>query len=254
MNVYQMLAYETMRTVFGPWLELAFRIRSEGTYNMPHDGGALLICNHRSVLDPLALMNEVDRHIHFVAGSHGFVVPMVKTFYRMTGMVRLSLKGGDSSSLGLDEAVELLKEGEIVGIFPEGIESFMRPDRVSKISYFRTGFARIALEAGVPVIPAAVIPGAEVELPPVPGQVVKTYVKHPAADEGPLRFMLYKRVLVRIGTPIDLSGFKDGPLTKAAIDTLSGKLRRVVMKLYDGEDLERFMTGGLPFDIYTDRV
>ncbi|HEY5526646.1 MAG TPA: lysophospholipid acyltransferase family protein [Candidatus Anoxymicrobiaceae bacterium] len=254
MNVYQMLAYESMRTFFGPWLTFAFRIRTEGAQNIPKEGGALLICNHRSVLDPIALMTEVDRYIHFVAGAHGFVIPTLKTFYHMTGMVRLSLKGGTRSGKGLDEAVELMKDGEIVGIFPEGIESFMRPDRASKISYFRTGFARMALEAGVPIIPVAVIPTEEIKLPAIPARIVSSYVDHPAAKEGSMRFMLYKRVLVRIGVPIDLSGFLEEPLTKNSIDTLSGKLRRVVIKLYNGEDLERFVTGDLPFDVYTDRV
>ena len=55
-------------------------------------------------------------------------------------------------------------------------------------------------------------------------------------------------------TVSDLEGFMDEPLTKNAIDTLSGKLRRVVIKLYNGEDLDRFLTGKLPFDAYTDRV
>lgn len=254
MNVYQLLAYEGMRTFFGPWLSLAFRIHSEGADNVPDEGGALLICNHRSILDPLALMTEVDRYIHFVAGSHGFVVPMVRTFYHMTGMVRLSLKGGDKSEKGMTDAVRLLEDGEIVGIFPEGIESFMRPDRVSKISYFRTGFARLALEAGVPIIPAAVIPQEEVKLPPIPGKIVGSYVEHPATQEGSLRIMLYRKILVRVGKPISLEGYLEEPLTKNAIDTLSGKVRRVVMKLYNGEDLERFLTGKLPFDVYTDRV
>lgn len=254
MNVYQMLAYESMRTFFGPWLTFAFRIHSEGAQNIPKDGGALLICNHRSVLDPVALMTEVDRYIHFVAGSHGFVVPMVKTIYHMTGMVKLSLKGGNRSGKGLDEAVQLMKDGEIVGIFPEGIESFMRPDRASKISYFRTGFARMALEAGVPIIPVAVVPTEEVKLPALAAKFANALLDHPAAQDGPVNFMLSKKMVVRVGKPIDLGGFLDEPLTKTAIDTLSGKLRRIVIKLYNGEDLERFLEGSKPFDIYTDRV
>ncbi|MHB8895446.1 MAG: lysophospholipid acyltransferase family protein [Candidatus Geothermincolia bacterium] len=254
MNVYQMLAYESMRTFFGPWLTFAFRIKAEGVQNIPKEGGALLICNHRSVLDPVALMTEIDRYIHFVAGSHGFVVPMVKTFYHMTGMVKLSLKGGTRSGRGLDEAVQLMKDGEIVGIFPEGIESFMRPDKASKISYFRTGFARMALEAGVPIIPVAVVPTEEVKLPAVPARLLRLYVDGSTATEGSVKFMLYRKILVRIGRPIDLTGFLEQPLTKNSIDTLSGKLRRVVIKLYNGEDLERFVKGELPFDIYTDRV
>ncbi len=240
MNVYQTLAYETMRTFFGPWLSFAFRISSEGADNVPADGGALLVCNHRSILDPLALMNEIDRYIHFVAGSHGFVVPTARTLYHMTGMVRLSLKGGTRSGRGMDEAVRLMRDGEIVGIFPEGIESFMRPDKASRISYFRTGFARMALEAGVPVIPAVCVPAEEIRLSSIPGKLVGSFADHPAAMEGPSRLTLYRRIQVRIGKPIELSGFLEQPLTKSAIDTLSGKLRRVIIKLYNGEDLDFF--------------
>jgi len=254
MNVYQMLAYEGMRTFLGPWLTFAFRIHSEGADNIPDEGGALLICNHRSVLDPVALMTEIDRYIHFVGGSRGFVVPTVKTLYNMTGMVKLSMKGGTRMGRGLDEAAQLMKDGEIVGIFPEGIESFMRPDRASKISYFRTGFARMALEAGVPIIPAAVVPTEEVRLPELSSKMINRAIDHPALRGGSMRFVLYKRVVVRVGKPIDLSGFLEQPLTKTAIDTLSGKLRRIVIKLYNGEDLETFVEGKTAFDIYTDRV
>lgn len=255
MNIYQMLAYEGMRTFLGPWLTFAFRINSEGAGNVPDDGGALLVCNHRSILDPLALMTEVERYIHFVAGgTHGFVIPTVRTLYHMSGMVKLSLKGGARSGKGMDQAVQLMKDGEIVGIFPEGIESFMRPDKASRISYFRTGFARMALEAGVPIIPAAVIPSEEVRIPAVTQRLLGEYMDHPAAREGTARLMLHKRMLVRIGRPIPLGGFLDEPLTKIAIDTLTGKLRRIVIKMYNGEDLDRFVYGKKPFDIYTDRV
>jgi 1-acyl-sn-glycerol-3-phosphate acyltransferase len=243
MNVYQMLAYESMRTFFGPWLTFAFRIRAEGADNIPAEGGALLICNHRSVLDPVALMTEVDRYIHFMAvGSRGFLVPTVKTLYHMTGMVNLSTKAGNRAGKGLDQAVQLMRDGEIVGIFPEGIESFMRPDKASRISYFRTGFARMALEAGVPIIPAAVVHHEDLTL-----TSSGLLSREDAAN-------ISGRMLLRIGRPIDLAGFLEEPLTKNAIDTLSGKLRRIVIKLYNGEDLDRFIRGMQPFDIYTDRV
>lgn len=253
MNVYQMIAYEGVRTFVGPWLSFAFRVRSEGTENIPPSGGALLICNHRSIIDPLSLMCTVDRYVHFVAGFQGFVVPMVKTLYHMTGMVKLSMKSARHSAKGVDEAVQLMKDGEIVGIFPEGIESFMRPDKSSKISYFRTGFARMALEAQVPIIPAVVIPQEETRMPPASGKLASHHSSR-GTREGALRFLFYKHVLVRVGRPIDLSGFLDEPMSKSAIDTLSGKLRRVVIKLYHGKDLDRFLTGEKPFDVYTDRV
>jgi len=99
-----------------------------------------------------------------------------------------------------------------------------------------------------------VVPTEEVKLPELSSRVLNRAIDHPAVRGGSMRFILYKRVVVRIGKPIDLSGFLEQPLTKTAIDTLSGKLRRIVIKLYNGEDLERFVEGKLPFDIYTDRV
>lgn len=254
MNIYQMLAYEGMRTFVGPWVSLALRVHVDGADNIPDECGALLVCNHRSMLDPLVLMTEVDRFMHFIAGAQGSVLPMLKTFYRMTGTVRPSGKDGRRAATGLDEAARLLDAGELVCVFPEGIDSLMRPDMTSQVSYFRTGFARVALDAGVPIIPAAIIPTDEIKLPPIAEQVVESYEQHTSVKRAPFKYLLYKKVLLRIGSPISLEGFTKEPLTKASIDMLSGKVRQVIMKLYNGWELDRFMYGKVPFDVYTDRV
>lgn len=248
MNVYQMLGYETIRTVLGPWVEFGFRVRSEGTENIPEEGGALLICNHCSIIDPLVLMTQVDRYINFMAGSRGMILPVLRTLYHMTGMVGLPLR---SSARGLDRAISLMKNGELVGISPEGADSFTRLDRATKISHFRTDFVRIALEAGVPVIPAAVIPEEKRKLPDILSfsRSPKGFSKKEAES-----FLNYRSILVRVGKPISLENVREMLLNKATIDMLSGKLRRVIMKLYSGEDLDRFMTGEKSFDICNERV
>jgi 1-acyl-sn-glycerol-3-phosphate acyltransferase len=251
MNVYQMLAYEGVRTFLGPWVAFALRVRSEGTENIPEEGGALLVCNHRSTLDPLILINEVDREIRFLMGAKGSLVPLVRTFSRMAAGAHIPINRRNSV-MGIDEAVRLLEAGELVGVFPEGLESSMRPDRASGVRYFRTGFARVALEAGVPIIPAAMIPGDEIQVPIVGAALRRA--RGGASVEGPLKSMLHSSVLLRIGRPIGLEEFEDKPLTKSSIDMLSGKVRKVIIKLYNGEDLERFATGELPFDVYTDRI
>lgn len=249
-----MLAYEGARTFIGPWVSFALRVHSEGTDNVPDEGGALLVCNHRSMLDPLVLMTEVDRFMHFVAGAGGSVVPMLKTFYRMTGTVGRPAERGRRAPTGLEDAARFLDAGELVCVFPEGIDSLMRPDRISKVSYFRTGFARLALDAGVPIIPVAIIPTDEIKLPPIAEQVVETYEQHTPVNAGPFKYLLYKKVLLRVGTPVSLEGFAGERPTKASIDRLSGKMRQVIMKLYYGDDLDRFLYGQAPFDVYTDRV
>lgn len=247
MNVYQMLAYESARTLFGPWLSFTFRISSEGSENIPRDGGALLICNHKSTLDPIALMTEIDRYIHFIAGSKGFIIPNIRTLYHMTGMVKLSGRAGSRPGRELEDAVRLMKDGEIVGIFPEGIGAFMRPDGGGRIRYFRTGFARLALEAGVPIIPVAVVHHGELKANGARAGAGKlARAASPSSSNG--------RMLIRVGRPVDLDRIANDPITKNTIDTLSGKLRRIVIKLHDGEDLDRFVYGNQPFDILTDRV
>ena len=59
---------------------------------------------------------------------------------------------------------------------------------------------------------------------------------------------------MRVGKPLDLSPIYDGEPTKLDIDRISGRIRRIVEKLYNGEDLDRFVYGDRPFDVLRERV
>lgn len=252
MNVYEIIGYEALRTFFGPFLDLLLRVKLEGEQNTPEEGGALLILNHSSILDIPVLATHVDRYIHFLASSTG-IIPVARSLYRMSGVRDVLAKRGGPILSDEDKAIQLLEEGEIVGVFPEGIEFFTRPQKATRVGYFRTDFARIALKAKVPIIPVAIIPQEEAKLP-LPARLMDVLISPSAEKDRPVRLRIYKRIFVRIGKPVSLSGYLKEPLSKVAIDTLSGKIRRIVIKLYDGEDLDRFLTGEKPFDIYTDRV
>ena len=82
---------------------------------------------------------------------------------------------------------------------------------------------------------------------------MKRFFDHPEFQNG-VRRTYYRRVRVRIGRPIELHQYCDEKMTKELIDRISGKGRRIVIKLFNGEDLDRFLTGETPFDIFTDRV
>ncbi len=254
MNVYQCLFYESLRDIIGPPLGLLLRMKCEGAGNVPHEGGALIISNHRNpVLDPMSIARSVSRPVNFVAASVAFKLPGVSQLFKGVGAVPMDVFGGRQSRDDMNQAVRMLQEGELVGVFPEGVHTIAHLNSVSKIGNFRTGFARIALRARVPIIPAAVIGQGERNLPNIPHALVKPFFDHPEFQDG-VRWTYYKRVHVRIGRPIELGPYLDQPVNKALIDEISGKLRRVVIKLYDGEDLDRFLTGETPFDIYHDRV
>lgn len=253
MNVYQVLVYNTSRWVLGPAVASMVRLKCEGASNVPAEGGALLVSNHRSLMDPIAVGMSVERHVSFAAGSFAFSVPLVSTAFKAWGAIPINVFGGEKSKKDLDAAVELLKQGELVGVFPEGVHTMSHPHRVSKIQSFRTGFARVALRARVPIIPIAVVGHGERNLPTVPYPLVKPFFDHPEFQDG-VQWIYYRRVRVRIGRPLDLFGFYGEELDKKLIDQVSGKVRRVIMKLYNGEELDRFLTGEKPFDIVYDRV
>jgi len=253
MDLKQSLFYESVRFFIGPFLSLHTRLQSEGAENVPAEGGALLISNHRSLEDPFLIALSVDRQINFAAASFAFYFPVVRELIGMMGIFPLSISGGRESRKSLSEALELLKAGELVGIFPEGIYAISAPDKVDRITVFRTGFVRLALDARVPVIPVAVVGLEERKLPRVPGWLAQPFVGNDAVREG-VSWIYYRRARVRIGVPLDLSPFYEEPLTKELIDRISGKVRRVIIKLYNGEDRERFLYGTRPFDLARDRV
>lgn len=253
MNVYQVLVYNTSRWVMGPVVARMVRLKCDGAENVPETGGALIVSNHRSLMDPVAIGMCVDRHISFAAGSFAFNVPLVSTAFKAWGAIPINVFGGEKSKKDLDAAVELLEQGELVGVFPEGVHTMSHPHRVSKIQTFRTGFARVALRARVPIIPVAVVGLGERNLPTVPYSMVKPFFDHPEFRQG-VQWIYYRRVRLRIGRPLDLSELYDEELTKSLIDQVSGKVRRVIIKLYNGEEPDRFLTGERPFDIAYDRV
>ncbi len=252
MKVYGLLAYETLKTFMGPVASAGLRLRIEGEENIPAKGGVLLISNYNSFLDPVSIVCSVGRPIHFMPGPRGLVMPLVRTFYAVAGDLFLLSDLGQRGKETRERSMDLLGEGELVGMFPEGIGPFHNPLRRKGITYFRTECVHIALMAEVPVMPVAVIPGRKADRSPEPLSF-ETSGSRKRGDEKKARPAIHG-TLVRIGRPILLDGYYEEPLTKSLVDSLSGKLRRVVTRLYKGENLERFLTGEEPFDIYTDRV
>jgi 1-acyl-sn-glycerol-3-phosphate acyltransferase len=253
MDIKNMLFYEAARLVIGPVADWHYHINVEGQENVPEAGAALVVSNHRSILDPVVVGYSVDRYINFAAASYTFKMPIVKQLYSWAGAFPLSIYGGSESDRNINRAGNLLANGELVGLFPEGVQSFFNPHRVTKIATFKTGFAKLALESKVPIIPCTVIAEEERELPKIPGFLVSAYVKLDDASEG-IRFITYRDVTCRIGRPIDLSPYFDEDPTKALIDRIAGRIRRIIIKLYDGEDLDRFLTGDKKFDFVRDKV
>jgi 1-acyl-sn-glycerol-3-phosphate acyltransferase len=146
--------YRLAGIVTGPPVKALFRLRAKGTENLPREGGYVLSANHLSNFDPwpLGLPLLPERQIRFMAKSELFRSPLWPIL-RFGGAFKVRRGEGDTEAIAT--AVELAREGEVVAIFPEGTrrtKGLVKKHRARP----HTGAARVALEAGVPLIPAAI--------------------------------------------------------------------------------------------------
>jgi 1-acyl-sn-glycerol-3-phosphate acyltransferase len=138
----------------GPPVKLLFRLKSSGTEHLPREGGYVLSANHLSNFDPwpLGLPLFPRRQIRFMAKSELFRSPL-RPILRFGGA--FEVRRGEGDTMAIETAVRLAREGEVVAIFPEGTRR--KKGLVKKHQARpRTGAVRVALEAGVPLIPAAI--------------------------------------------------------------------------------------------------
>jgi 1-acyl-sn-glycerol-3-phosphate acyltransferase len=135
----------------GTALRVAFRLRYEGLHNIPRTGPALLACNHISVLDPpiIALAPSArGRTVRFLTAAEFFERPVIG--WGLRRIRQIPVRRGEKDIAALEEVASLIRRGALAGIFPEGGVGD------GPLQRGRRGAARIALAAGVPVVPAAI--------------------------------------------------------------------------------------------------
>jgi 1-acyl-sn-glycerol-3-phosphate acyltransferase len=174
--------------LLGPLMRLLARPTIEGLENIPQRGAAILAGNHLAVADSFLLPLLVRRRITFLAKREYFTQPgligrLKKIFFTGVGQVPVDRASASGAQAALDTAVRLLGEGKLLGIYPEGTRS---PD--GRLYKGKTGVARMALEAAVPVVPVAMI-GTE-KLNPIGSRMWRPHHVH-----------------VRIGEPLDFSRY-----------------------------------------------
>ncbi|PKQ31320.1 MAG: 1-acyl-sn-glycerol-3-phosphate acyltransferase [Actinobacteria bacterium HGW-Actinobacteria-2] len=142
--------------LFRPVVRFLFRGTVEGAENIPQTGGALLASNHIAAGETFITPALIRRPVTFPAkaelfkGNRGLGSKILAWFMKSIKQVPLDRAGGRVSLEGLGPVLQVLDEGGLVGIYPEGTRS---PD--GRLYKGHTGVARMALAAGVPVIPVA---------------------------------------------------------------------------------------------------
>lgn len=145
--------YKVARVVLTASVAAYGRFTVVGAENLPLAGPAILIANHHSDVDPVVMAVSFARPLHFMADveqlQRGFVGPIIKRL----GAFPVYRDGIDRR--GLLAALDLLRQGVVVAMFPEGD---MYPD--GQLRPFERGVGFLAVHSGAPIIPAAII-GAE---------------------------------------------------------------------------------------------
>jgi len=178
-----------------PVIHGLFRLRAEGVENLPSDGGYVLAANHTSNLDPwpLAMPLWPRRYIRFMAKSELYWWPLGVIITAGGGF---PVRRGERDVEAIRTAVELARDGHIVAMFPHGTRQ--RKGLVKKYQpRSHTGAARIALDADVPLVPAAI-----------------------AGTEHLLRL---ERLRVRYGKQLDVDGLD----LREATDNLMSEIERL---------------------------
>ena len=196
----------------GPLLRLFFRPKVEGLENIPATGAAILASNHLSFSDSIFLPLVCKRRITFMAMSYYFNGPGIKGFFPMlffiaVGQVPVDRSGGRASEAAMDTALGVLAEGKLLGIYPEGTRSLD-----GRLYRGKTGVARMALEAGVPVLAVAMIDTEKIQ---PPGK----------------KFPKIMRVGIRIGKPLDFSRYEGMENDRFVLRSMTDELMYELMEL-----------------------
>lgn len=179
------------------------RFAVEGAEAIDWSKPRMLVANHQSIIDICALFRAVPVPLRFVLKAEMARVPFVGRYARAMGMVFIERDSRRAGAKLLREAVVLLHDGATLCVFPEGTRS-----RDGRVGTFKGGAFQTAIDAGVEVLPVAIV-GAGAVLP------AQGFFR---VRPGPL--------VVRFGTPLPTAGTDRAALARAARDAVIALLER----------------------------
>ncbi|MEV6551448.1 lysophospholipid acyltransferase family protein [Streptomyces sp. NPDC051597] len=216
-----MLYYVLKYAVLGPLLKLLFRPRIEGLEHVPDEGAAIVAGNHLSFSDHFLMPVMLKRRITFLAKQEYFTGPGVKgrltaAFFRAVGQIPVDRSGKEAGQAAIREGLGVLSRDELLGIYPEGTRS-----HDGRLYKGKVGVAVMAIRAGVPVIPCAMVGTFEIQ---PPGQVMPKI----------------RRVTIRFGEPLDFSRYAGMENEKAVLRAATDELMYKILELSGQEYVDRY--------------
>ncbi|MFC0559861.1 lysophospholipid acyltransferase family protein [Halalkalibacter alkalisediminis] len=142
--------YQFGRSVCRMFLSSSYKVEVRGKENIPNKGGTILCCNHIHNFDPPLLGSYIERQVHYMAKQELFEQPILKQLLPKLGA--FPVRRGMSDKQALRTALKLLKEGNVLGLFPEGTRS-----KDGQLQKGLSGAGFFALRTDAVVIPCAII-------------------------------------------------------------------------------------------------
>ncbi|MET9257618.1 lysophospholipid acyltransferase family protein [Streptomyces sp. NPDC003717] len=214
---YYLLKY----VLLGPPLRLAFRPRIEGLDHVPDSGAAIVAGNHLSFSDHFLMPAVLRRRITFLAKAEYFTGPGVKGrltafFFRSAGQIPVDRSGKEAGQAAVLEGLGVLARNELLGIYPEGTRS-----HDGRLYKGKVGVAVMALRAGAPVVPCAMIGTFEAQ---PPGRKVPRL----------------RPVTIRFGEPLDFSRYAGMDGEKAVLRAVTDEIMSAILALSGQEYVDRY--------------
>jgi len=183
---------------FAAWVvsRLMYRFRVRGDAHIPERGAAIVVCNHVSFIDALLLMAASPRPIRFVMDHRIFAMPVLGTLFRLARAIPIAPQREDPEvyAVAFEAAHQVLRDGDLLGIFPEGVIT-----RDGALAEFKGGVARIVARARAEGIAPVVVPMALLNLW---GSFFSRI--DGAAMSRPFRRGVWSRVGLHVGPPVPL--------------------------------------------------
>ncbi len=215
------MLYRALELTVAPVLRAAYRPQVSGLEHVPGTGPVIIAGNHVSFADEIFTPLAARRQVFYFAKAEYFESPGLRgramgAFFRGLGQVPVDRGDTRSAAASLDVGVDVLRQGEALGIYPEGTRS---PD--GRLYKFRTGVARLALRSGALVVPVGLVGTRDVQ---PPGS--KRWHRAPVA--------------VNFGIPLDFTGREDDERSARALRAVTEQIRQAVQSLSGQEYVDAY--------------
>ena len=213
------MLYWVVKGVLTPIMRVCFRIKVEGREHLSARGPVILASNHRSFLDSIFLPAVLRRRVTFVAKAEYFDDPKTAWFFRGVGQIPIRREGGSASERALASATEVLRDGRVFAIYPEGTRT-----RDGYLHRGHTGVARLSLRTGTTIVPVGLIGTDDVQ--PVDTRMPR----------------LFRRVTIRFGEPLDPARYGDFEQEHLALRELTDEVVYEIAQLSGYEYVDTYAT------------